>query len=277
MPDVLHFYVDDSGTRHPDHHSNGLPGHDRDWFALGGILIKQEHEEAARAQHEAFCRAWSITAPLHSSGIRGKSGAFSWLGEVELETYERFMYELSEMLAGMPIIGHACVIDRPGYDSRYLGVYGRQRWRLCKTAFSVSVERAAKFARREGYKLKVFVERGDKKTDRWMKQDYEQLRSVGMPFDLGTSGRYAPLTAAQFTETLREFKTKHKTSPMMQVADLYLWPICIGGYDPANRPYNLLRDRGKLIDNHVAPEDVPALGIKYSCWELVSAAKAQKR
>jgi hypothetical protein len=59
----------------------------------------------------------------------------------------------------------------------------------------------------------------------------------------------------------------------MQVADLCLWPICMGGYDPANRPYTLLRDCGKLIDSRLALDDMPTLGIKYSCWELVTAQK----
>jgi hypothetical protein len=159
------------------------------------------------------------------------------------------------------------VIDRPGYNRRYLSLYG----------LSVSVERAAKLARREGYKLKVFVERSDKITDDRMEQYYDELRRAGMPFDGSTSGRYAPLTATQFAETLYEFRTKDKGSPMMQVADLCLWPICMGGYDPTNRPYTLLRRCGKLIDSRLAPDDVPMLGIKYSCWELVIAQKTEAR
>jgi len=173
-------------------------------------------------------------------------------------------------MAEHPILGHGCVIDRPGYNARYLPRYGRQRWLLCKTAFSVVVERAAKFALRHGCKLKVFVERSDRKTDRRVAQYYEDLRASGMPFDTRTSDRYAPLDAATLAGTLYEFRTKKKTSPIMQLADLYLWPICMGGYDAANRTFVRLRQDRRLIDNVLDPGDLTALGIKYSCWELAA-------
>lgn len=270
----MHFYMDDSGTRNPDRHPGRTPAHGYDWFALGGVLIKQEDEKAGRAEHTDFCRRWKITYPLRSSDIRSKSGPFAWLGKVEKEECDKFLEELYQLMAGMPLIGHACVIDRPGYNERYIKKYGRKRWLLCKTTFSVSVERAAKFARGRGYKLRVFVERGDKKADRHVKQYYEDLGKDGMPFDPKTSGKYAPLKAAELADTLYEFRTKAKSSPLMQMADLYLWPICMGGYNPQNRPYARLKEDRKLIDCTLEPEQVPALGIKYSCWELAAASTA---
>ena len=49
----MHFYMDDSGTRNPDRHPGRTPAHGYDWFALGGVLIKQEDEESARAAADA--------------------------------------------------------------------------------------------------------------------------------------------------------------------------------------------------------------------------------
>ena len=140
---------------------------------------------------------------------------------------------------------------------------------LCKTAFSVAVERAAKYARKHGCKLKVFVERCDKPSDRMIESYYDDLRAKGMPFAADTSEKYAPLSQAELHETLYEFRKKDKTSPPMQMADLYLWPMCIGGYHPENRPYARLKGDGKLIDCGLEAEAIPFLGIKYSCFEEV--------
>lgn len=271
----MHFYMDDSGTRHPDRKPGRTAAHGYDWFALGGVLIKQEDEKTARAAHAKFCSRWKFTKPLHSAEIRSKSGAFAWLGNLANEEHKQFLEELYQLMAGMPVIGHACVIDRPGYNERYTKKYGRKRWLLCKTTFSASVERAAKIARGQGYKLRVFVERSDPKTDRHVKQYYEDLGKDGMPFNPKTSGKYAPLKAAELAETLYEFRIKNKSSPLMQMADLYLWPMCMGGYNPQNRPYARLIEDRKLIDCTLEPEQVPALGIKYSCWELAAALTAQ--
>jgi hypothetical protein len=51
MVDVIHFYMDDSGTRHPDHDPGRRPAHGHDWFGLGGVLIEQKNE--ARCQSRA--------------------------------------------------------------------------------------------------------------------------------------------------------------------------------------------------------------------------------
>lgn len=56
----------------------------------------------------------------------------------------------------------------------------------------------------------------------------------------------------------------------MTIADLYLWPTCIGGYHPGNKSYAALKAAGKLMDCNVPKENVDALGIKYRCFEGVS-------
>ena len=48
------------------------------------------------------------------------------------------------------------------------------------------------------------------------------------------------------------------------------WKISIGGYHRSNRTYVRLIEDRKLIDCHLAEEDIEALGIKYSCWENVA-------
>jgi hypothetical protein len=117
MPDVMCLYLDDSGTRNPDHDP---PEHQfRNWFGLGGILLNEEDEVVVRKLHAAFCTQWGITYPLHSNEIRTPSKRFSWLGTLSRNDRERSMASLSELMISVPAIGHAGVIDRPGYDARY--------------------------------------------------------------------------------------------------------------------------------------------------------------
>lgn len=268
----MHLYLDDSGTRHCDKKPGKLPAHGCDWFALGGVLIKQEDEQEARDKHAIFMQNWGLDPkknPLHSSDMRAKTRDFTFLGGLRQADHDRFMKELSSLLLDPPFIGHACVIDRPGYDARYREKYGADRWSLCKTAFSVVVERSAKYAIKHGYKLKVFVERSDRIVDGWMKGYYGHLRQAGLPFDSENMAKYAPLSATELRGTLYDFKTKMKTSPIMQIADVYLWPLAMGGYHLSNRPYTLLRNNGRVVDCVLDKDEIPSMGVKYSCWEKV--------
>jgi hypothetical protein len=270
---VVNLYLDDSGTRVPDRDPAVLPEHGRDWFALGGIMVKESEEDALRARHAAFCKAWNVEAPLHSAEIRARSQNFHWLSDLEPEKRNGFYDELGALATSPEIVAIACVIDRPGYNARYREKYGRNRWLLCRTAFIVVVERATKYARSIGHKLRVHVERSDKKTDATVEGYYKELRASGPPFDAGNSAKYTPLTAADYAETLYEFRKKDKTSAPMQLADVCLWPMCIGGYDPDNRPYRALIDARTLIDARLTPEQVGELGVKYSCMENVTPKK----
>jgi hypothetical protein len=56
---------------------------------------------------------------------------------------------------------------------------------------------------------------------------------------------------------------------MAQVADLYLWPLAIAGYDERNRAYGLLRTAERLIESRLPEAQWEARGTKYSCFELV--------
>jgi hypothetical protein len=159
--------------------------------------------------------------------------------------------------------------DRPGYNARYLKKYGRQRWSLCKSAFNISVERAAKYARGIGCRLRVLPERCNKKEDRVLRTYYEELKTKGLPFAPETSDKYRPLTTAELSAILYEFKLKAKTSPMAQLADLFLWPMCMGGYRTDNRPYKRLLEDDKLIECELPYEDREMLATKYYCFDLV--------
>jgi hypothetical protein len=222
MPSVLQFYMDDSGTRRPDHQPGKRAQHGHDWFALGGVLVNEEDEGAARELHADFCGHWEITYPLHSVEIRGRTGNFLWLTKLGKTDREEFYECLYQMIRAVPIVGLACVIDRPGYNNRYLERYGRESWRLCKTAFAVAVERGAKEAIRRKRKLRVLPERCNKAEDKFLRSYYTDLRATGMPFSVDSSSKYAPLTTEQLSATLHEFSPKAKTSPMAQLADLYL-------------------------------------------------------
>jgi hypothetical protein len=266
---VTTFYIDDSGTRHPDRKASSAK-HGKDWFALGGILIEDEQKATAEAIIDAFRMRWPQIGdnPLHSCEIRGSHGNFAWLGK-DSGTRSAFMEDLQAMLLSLPVIGLACVIDRPGYNKRYGEKYGHAKWMLCKTAFAIAVERAVKYAQNRGNQLRIYVERSSKTDDANVQGYYKALKESGHFFDPDSSAKYGPASDGDYRGTLYEFKTKAKTSRLMQIADLYLWPICIAGYDTENRPYRRLVEEKKLIECYLPPDEVSILGSKYSCFDLV--------
>ena len=73
------------------------------------------------------------------------------------------------------------------------------------------------------------------------------LNSEGMPFAPQSSDKYRPMQSNDLGQILYDFKLKMKSSPMVQLADLYLRPICIGGYHASNRTYARLMNDGKLM------------------------------
>ena len=207
---VMNLYLDDSGTRNPDRSPGQVPGHGYDWFGIGGIMLRDEDEDVFRAAHAALRTKWKITGPLHSSEIRSKTDGFRWLRGLPPETQTEFIADITALATRPELTVIACVIDRPGYNHRYLLKYGRDRRDLCKTAFSIVVERSAKYARDLGCRLRVNIERSDKKTDRLIHGYYDELRGKGHPFDARSAAKYGPYVATDFAETLYEFRTKDK-------------------------------------------------------------------
>lgn len=263
---TFHFYMDDSGTRHPDH-SNGTTGSDfPDWFGLGGVIVEDRNEDKLKDQIATFKSSWNVVAPLHSHPIRNRKDDFAFLN-ANREKANQFYTELSRLIMGADVVGHGCVIDRPSYNRRYREMYGRNRWSLCKTTFTIAVERAAKYAISQGGRLRVYAERSSKVDEGKLKEYYETMRTAGTPFDATRSAVYAPLEQGSLRKALFEFRVKPKSSLIMQLADLYLYPICRGGYDRTYRPYADLCQNRKLVDQNLPPDLVAQLGIKYSCFD----------
>jgi hypothetical protein len=265
QPEIL-LYMDESGSRDPDRHpreKSDTP----DWFGIGGILVKATDKYGIEATMDAFRLRWPQMGdnPLRSYDIRNKTKRFRWLSQLDEVTLKAFYEDLSAMIACLPIVVTGCVVHRPGYNKRYLDRYGPRRWKLCKTAFHIAVERAAKYAFHHGARMRVYVERSDKITEQQLKGYFDEMRNAGQPFNSDTSAKYQPMPAEQLRPTLFEFGVKTKGSQLMQLADLVLWPICRGRYSPDDRAYCLLQSSGQLLDTH-CNQDNGLMGIKYSCF-----------
>jgi hypothetical protein len=259
-----YLYIDDSGWRFPDQdqsaRNDGL-----DYFALGGVLIEDSNRDKTAGMLSDFYDSWNITYPLHSSEIRGKRNNFGWLKDDVVN--ERFWNDLTDLLCEIPVLGFAAVVDRRGYNKRYKEKYEGKPWWMCKTAFCILVERVGKYVSRNGQRFKIICERCGKREDREIVRYFRDLRKDGHPFNLETSAKYGSSNAEFFQQTPYgdpEFQTKK--SPFLQIADLYLYPMVKGGYDKNYSLYKILKNRGKLIDSVLKEEDVPSLGIKYSCF-----------
>ena len=243
-----------------------------DCFGLGGVLINEEDIQGIFNSHRSFCESWNIVYPLHSHEIRGGRGNFSWLKNPERAV--EFLPALNDFLVGLPVVGIGAIIHRPGYVERYSSRYGGRPWRMDKTAFSILIERSAKYARWRGRRLRVFFEESGKQEDRDVVAFMKELKREGMPFDGRNSKVYSGMTADEFREVvLGEPKRRSKRTPMLQIADLYLYPMAKAGYDCGYGPYRALMEAERLIDAILPAEDRPLLGIKYSCFDSMAPDK----
>jgi hypothetical protein len=260
----IHLYIDDSGNRSTDRKNSGPRRDGFDCFALGGILIAEEGIAPLLEAHAGLVKKWGLSNPLHSTKIRGRRDAFAWLGtDADRET--EFLNDLETMILNLPIKGLACVVDRPGYVARYSERYP-QPWLLCKTAFAILVERAAKYALRSNGRLQIFFEQAGKTEDRDVLKYARSLETEGMPFDPQSSKEYDVLRPDDFKAVIIGQPNRiTKKVPMAQIADLVLYAMAKGGYDSTYRPYAKLIAAGCIIDAELKPEEKPLLGVKYSC------------
>jgi len=259
---------DDSGSRDPDKRMSlqNRRQDNMDWFALGGILVKEEDISEIIEKHRDFCKKWSIDYPLHSTKIRGHQGKFAWLKKPE--NRECFYPELENFLLSLPVICTACVMHRPGYVARYKEQYEDRLWLMCKTTFSILTERASKYADTQGRQLEIIFEESGKKEDRDIVRYAKDLKKRGNPFNRLTSQEYQPLMAEDYRRiVIGEPRRKKKTNPLLQVADLLLFPLAKSGYDLEYRPYKTLKEHGKIIDCKLAEKDLPVMAMKYSCFD----------
>ncbi len=121
-PHEYHLFIDDTGSRDPDHELPQLRKGGMDCFGLGGFLIKQEDIGELQAKHSTFFAEHGIDYPLHSHKIRGGRGDFGWLRNPEKARL--FFPELDAFILSLPVMGIAAVIDRPGYVLRYRAISG---------------------------------------------------------------------------------------------------------------------------------------------------------
>lgn len=264
----LTFYMDETGNRQPDKKSDESR-RGRDWFGLGGFLINHEDEENTKWRRDEIAHELSVRAPFHITDMLAEGKKFSWLGRLTEKQRREFWAKYQEFLCEIPVIGFACIIDRPGYVARgYLEKHGDQKWLLCRSAFDITVERAAKYARAEGRKLRIIFE-SDAPFDPIVKGYFAKLKSDGLEFDPDTSGKYQPLTAAEFSETLTTIEARPKSNRLLQLADSYIYAIARGRYEKKYGIWRDLRDHQKIADFALGgdPERIRSMGIKYYCFD----------
>jgi hypothetical protein len=274
---ILHLYVDESGSRHPDK-AGTIAKHGYDWFSMGGILVNQEDVETAKTKVREFAKTWTqIRSPLHFTDMRANKKGFAWLGNLDQQALNRFWSSYRTFLASMPVVGTGCIIDRPGYLARGYGKReGDAKWLLCRSAFDILLERSAKFAKLKGRRLKVYYERADPTTNERVESYYSNLKNNGLEFDAARSSKYSPMTSEDFKFTLLDIEGKDKANTLMQVADSYIYAVSRGAYENSFDVYSRLAQAGKLVTSHVPGPQAGTLGIKSYCFELVQKAKTTK-
>ena len=263
----LTFYMDESGNRLPDKKPD-RGRENRDWFAFGGYLIANEDKDDARARWRAFVDEWNIVHPFHISDMLNETKRWGWLSRISEAKRATFWNDYRTLLSSIRALGQACVIDRPGYVARgYLQQHGANRWLLCRTAFDIAIERAAKYARSRDRKLSVVFE-SDPAYNPVVEGYFQDLKAKGLGFAPATSGKYNPLTQQEFAETLSTIEYKDKSSRLLQIADSYVYSIARGKYDRFFHLWRDLRDNHRIINFALGDNDaIKAMGIKYSCFD----------
>lgn len=258
--------MDETGTRHPDKKANET-GMAKNWFGLGGFLIRKEDEVEVTRLHQEITAKWDIKYPFHLTDMRGKTKKFSWLGKRSQVEQDAFWSDYHAFLSSIPALATGCIIDRPGYVARgYLETHPDSKWLLCRSAFDITIERAAKYAISSGCKLNVVFE-GDIPINRTMRGYFQNLKSNGLEFDATNSDKYNPLSASQFNDTLGTIEWKTKESIFLQVADSYIYAIARQKYDRHFPMFCHLRDAVRIINFALGDaERIKAMGIKYYCY-----------
>lgn len=257
-------YLDESGSPKPD------PNDSARFFAMGGVLIERSDEVIIKTLIAEFKIRWNIAdeIPLHASEIRSRKKRFAWVGKLSETEQDLFMKDLTTTIISCPMIVHACIVSRYGYLKRYLNIYGENTWEMMKSAFSIAVERAAKYAALKNGTLMVYFESAGKKEDTLLKQYFNELRSQGHPFDSSRASKYSPLSTGELSTLLRGIDSKKKGNPVMQLADLCLYPVIQGKEQPENKAFLAIKNAKLLVDCYLKPAQQGELGIKYYCFDI---------
>ena len=266
MKKHYYLYIDDSGNRFPDK-SEPVREDGMDHFALGGILIEDKDRDALQEKYKKFCQKWNINYPLHSTEIRGMRNDFSWLEE-SVKRRENFLEDLKSLLTENSILGFSAVIHRPGYNKRYEEKYGNKRWWMCKTTFSILIERVSKYVHTQNGTFEIRFEEVGPKEDRAIIEYTKDLKTTGSPFDSNTSNKYKELKNDDYKQIIvGEPRRRKKGNIFIQIADLYLYPMAKRRYDPSYVAWKILFENKKVIDAILPKEEWDEKGIKYSCFE----------
>ncbi len=259
-------YIDDSGSRLPDRPSKDDRRDGLDAFALGGVLIKAEEAPQLFDLVEGLRSSLGLTYPLHSHKIRSRAQEFSWLG-ADKERASKLYGGIEHIVRTMPGWVTACVVHRPGYNERYKALYGDKRWELCRTAYQILLERCAKFAAVYGRRLKVFAEATGRAEDRSLRDYQKTLLAQGAEFDTLQSAKYSPMASDEMSKTvIKNIDFIRKEQPFAQAADLVLYPLIKGRYQPSYPPFRMLCEVRKVID-YALPDGLGQCGVKYSCFD----------
>ena len=258
-------YMDETGNRHPDKRSDASR-QGRDWFGFGGILIRGEDNDAARDLLAEFAKKWRLRGPAHITDMLSEKKNFAWLGRLAQEDKDEFWADWKNVLCTANVIGLGCVVDRPGYVARgYLEKHD-DKWLLCRSAFDITVERAAKIAILEGRKLHIVFEQ-DAGINSTITGYFDNLKANGLAFDESNSSRYRPFSVEDFSKTLGRVQHKPKAHPLLQFADSYIYAMSRYGYDKNFGLYRHMRDRKRIADFAVPQDHLPNLGVKYYCFD----------
>jgi hypothetical protein len=263
MSQLFAFYMDESGSPKPN------PRDPASYFAVGGVLIQHEDENSIRLQIANFKQRWGIdeSVPLHGNEIRSRKKNFAWLGRRSEDEQNQFLQDLTATIVQCPIIVHGCVVSRKGYLDRYLDRYGSNTWEMMKSAFSILLERVGKYVVLQNGEVIVYFEKAGKKEDKLITSYFNDLRNSGTPFSAETSAKYAPLASNQIQQVLTGIEGKSKNNPILQIADLCLYPVAKSKDQPQNRAFQELTQQHKLVDTVLAPDNLEKMGIKYYCFD----------
>ncbi|BAQ67044.1 hypothetical protein GM3709_3809 (plasmid) [Geminocystis sp. NIES-3709] len=176
------------------------------------------------------------------------------------------MNDLTQLIVENPIIVHACVISRSGYCQRYLDKYGEKTWEMMKSAFSILLERCAKYAFANNEKIMIYYEKMGKKEDKLIEQYFQEIKEQGLPFDSNNSEKYSPLSIKELNLILSGIEGKTKNRPKLQLADLCLYPVVRSKDNPENKAFIALKENNLIIDQKLGTEQVSSTGLKYYCF-----------
>ncbi|MGL5939743.1 MAG: hypothetical protein ACRC2S_05060 [Waterburya sp.] len=75
------------------------------------------------------------------------------------------------------------------------------------------------------------------------------------------------MSAEQITKCLRGIEGKNKSNPVLQIADLCLYPVAKGKDKPKDKAYVALKENFLLVDSRLSSEEIKSRGIKYYCFD----------